>query len=141
MPAAIDITEIAPEHSFHPRPVGPLGETRSAVQPVPANAIKKFRDGAQSAPKTIRLAAILDARLKVTKPFIVEVDRTGAQVTARAQEIEEFGIGPHTGDALEDLGKTIAELYFTLEQRAEDLGPDLRRVRAVLHQHLHQVHA
>ncbi len=53
-------------------------------------------------------------------------------VIAQAEELDEFGFGKNLSEALSDLQGAIVELYFTLEQEEDRLGPDLRRVWAIL---------
>jgi hypothetical protein len=90
-------------------------------------------------PDPLWFAPTIDARLKIVKPFRVVVARDGENVTATAEEIDEFGYGLNAGDALSDLGKTIAELYLSLEGALVVSG-ELARVRAVLETHIVRVH-
>ncbi|MGP8246808.1 MAG: hypothetical protein ACLQVN_20105 [Bryobacteraceae bacterium] len=93
----------------------------------------------QAIPNPLWFAPTIDARLKIEQPFCVRVAHDGGTATAVVEEINEFGYGAHAGDALSDLGKTIAELYFSLE-KATDLSDDLARVRAILQAHIRRVH-
>jgi len=86
-------------------------------------------------------APAIDARLKVHTPFRVRIVSSGEGVSAHAPEIEEFGHGPNRGEALDDLGKTIAELYFSLASERERLAPDLAGVLKSLEEHITRVHA
>lgn len=92
----------------------------------------------QAIPDPLWFAPTIDARLKIHEPFCVRISRSGEVVTAVAEEIEEFGYGPNASDALSDLGKTIAELYLSLE--GADLSGDLATVRAILERHIRRVH-
>ena len=49
-----------------------------------------------------------------------------------APELNEFGFGENLPVALSDLQAAIAELYLTLEEEQERLGPDLSSVWDVL---------
>ena len=85
-------------------------------------------------------APAIDARLKVHTPFHVRIVPSGGGVSAHAPEIEEFGYGTNRGEALDDLGKTIAELYFSLASERERLSPDLYGVLKSLEEHITRVH-
>ena len=78
----------------------------------------------------------VDGRLKISKPFIVSVERNEGVVTAWVEEINEFGYGSNSGEALYDLGKTLAELYFSLKDSIDRLSPDLRSVWLRLNEHI-----
>jgi hypothetical protein len=85
-------------------------------------------------------APAIDGRLKVHTPFNVRIVSSGHGVSAHAPEIEEFGYGTNRGEALDDLGKTIAELYFSLAADREKLSQDLHGVLKSLEEHITQVH-
>jgi hypothetical protein len=85
-----------------------------------------------SGPWDIQLGAIPDARLRFKRPLAVRVYREDGVYIAYAPDIEEFGSGDDRWLALRDLGKTIAELFFSLEARKDQLGPDLVRYLEVL---------
>jgi hypothetical protein len=78
----------------------------------------------------------VDGRLKISKPFIVSVERNEGLVTAWVEEINEFGYGSNSGEALYDLGKTLVELYFSLKDSIDRLSPDLRSVWLRLNEHI-----
>jgi hypothetical protein len=77
-----------------------------------------------------------DGRLKIVKPFVVTVQRTEGVVTAWVEEMNEFGYGSNSGEAFHDLGKTLAELYFSLKETADRLSPDLHSVWLRLTEHI-----
>jgi hypothetical protein len=89
-------------------------------------------------PNPLSFAPTIDARLKIKRPFLVRIERDGNVSAAVAEEINEFGYGCNTGEALMDLGRTIAELYLSLAS-ATNLSGDLARVRAVLEDHIQRV--
>jgi len=84
----------------------------------------------------VLFAPSIDARLKITEPFVVKVERHEGVVTARIEEIDEFGYGSNSGEALYDLGQTLAELYFSLWDNAGRLSPDLHSVGLKLNAHI-----
>ena len=81
-------------------------------------------------------APTIDGRLKITKPFEVTVERSEGTVTAHVEEINEFGYGSNSSEALYDLGKTLSELYFSLKDDADRLSPDLHSVWLKLNEHI-----
>jgi hypothetical protein len=81
-------------------------------------------------------APAIDGRLKINKPFEVTVERSGGTVTAHVEEIDEFGYGSNSSEALYDLGKTLSELYFSLKEDADRLSPDLHSVWLKLNEHI-----
>jgi hypothetical protein len=89
------------------------------------------------ASRTFGFAPTIDGRLRIVKPFTVELEEIEeGGFVARIDEIDEFGIGPSSGDALHDLGKTLAELYFSLREQSPRLSPDLQSVLKALSQHI-----
>ena len=85
-------------------------------------------------------APLVDARLKVHTPFAVRIINSGDGVSAHAAEIQEFGYGTNRGEALDDLARTIAELYFSLDSERGRLSSDLDGVLKSLEQHITRVH-
>lgn len=83
-------------------------------------------------PGEIMLGHLRDGRLKVRKPFNVKMDLEGAQYVAEATELDEFGFGNNASEAIIDLQHAVAELYFTLQEEKEKLGPDLLRIWNVM---------
>ncbi len=58
---------------------------------------------------------------------------------AVVQELEEYGLGDTRSEALEDLRKTLQELYLTLEHDAARLSADLLSVWTRLKNHVTRV--
>ena len=65
---------------------------------------------------------------------MVKCTKEDQHVITEAVEFNEFGFGKNFSEALSDLQRAIAELYFTLEQKQDRLGPDLQHVWANLQQ-------
>jgi len=61
-------------------------------------------------------------------PFEVVFQASGSGVSAVVPELNEYGFGVDRPEALEDLRKTLAELYFCLESQAERLSSDLANI-------------
>jgi hypothetical protein len=89
-----------------------------------------------SFPRTIQLGSIPDVRLRVIRPIAVELSREGESVIASVPELEEFGQGSTSSDALNDLGFSLAELLLSLQENQSRLGPDLVRLLGKLQTYL-----
>lgn len=95
-------TEVAPKMSGI-KPLTP----KSEVFETKAQAPERFR------PKDeLLFAPTVDARVKIRQPFLVHLATADEGVSAYVDEIGEFGFGSNRGEALDDLAKTISELYF-----------------------------
>lgn len=87
-------------------------------------------------PKHVRFGAVVHPKIRIVRPIPIEISYEKQTVIARFRDIEEFGCGSSTSLALEDLGKTIAELFLELQAQKPKLGPDLQRIYLVLRRHL-----
>ena len=85
-----------------------------------------------SPPEPFTLGSLRDGRLRVVEPIAVAPILEGGKHVFEAPELNEFGFGDNPSEALSDLQAAIAELYFTLEEDQELLGPDLSTVWGVL---------
>ena len=79
-------------------------------------------------PTEIMIGSLRDGRLRVMQPIRVKFSRDGAGFIAEAIDLNEFGFGGNQSEAVADLQHVIAELYFSLRDERNRLGPDLRRV-------------
>jgi hypothetical protein len=134
----VTISEVTPRGMPVP-PAAPETELRSPVvhadAPTPPREAPELLRRSTVAEKLL-FAPTIDGRLKITKPFEVTVERSGGTVTAHVEEIDEFGYGSDSGEALYDLGKTLSELYFSLKEDADRLSPDLHSVWLKLNEHI-----
>lgn len=89
-------------------------------------------DGATAAPATVALGFLRDGRLRVRAAIEVAIREADGQIIAEAEELNEFGSGDNQAEAIIDLQHAIAELYFSLEEDKDRLGPGLEKVWAVL---------
>ena len=92
-------------------------------------------------PEPFTLGSLRDGRLRVVEPIEVLPMFEGGTYVVEAPELNEFGFGDNLSEALSDLQAAIAELYFTLEDEQERLGPDLSSVWAELSQKVRKVDA
>jgi hypothetical protein len=83
-------------------------------------------------PEEMLLGSLRDGRLRVISPLKVKISHEGKHAIAEAVELDEFGFGANVSEAIVDLQRTIAELYFTLEKEQKRLGVDLQRIWGVL---------
>ena len=79
----------------------------------------------EPAPDRILLATLGDGRLRVRAPFLVLLTTENQDYIAEVEELNEFGFGKNPSEAVADVRRAVAELYFTLEQEQNRLGPDL----------------
>jgi len=100
--------------------------------------LSQMPDGMQPKDELL-FAPAIDPRLKISSPFRVQIVRSNDGISAHIAEIEEFGHGANRGEALDDLGKTIAELYISLTSRREKLSTDLAGVLKSLEEHIIRV--
>ena len=78
--------------------------------------------------RSVFLQSLHDDRLRLAGPLAVFVEDDGHQVIASSADLEVFGYGETEAEALEDLRRTICDLYVELQERPRDLGPLPQRV-------------
>jgi len=61
--------------------------------------------------------------LRLRNPIAVSLEDDGTQVIASAYDLDLFGYGETESDALDDLRRTIVDLYLTLRENVNDLSP------------------
>ncbi len=83
-------------------------------------------------PCKILFGAMPHPRLRFKQPLEVGLFAEQGSVVACAETVDEFGHGDSMGEALDDLGKTLAELFLTLEEESKRLGHDLQECFAKL---------
>jgi hypothetical protein len=87
-------------------------------------------------PKHVLFAASYNPRLRIIRPIPVELSRRQGQFYARFTAADEFGVGPSMSMSLEDLGKTLAELFIGLSEKRDHLGRDLLALHAKLSRYI-----
>ncbi len=80
--------------------------------------------------------ASLHPLLHTLKPFLVTFERLDSGTAAYIQDLEEYGFGENRSEALDDLRRTLAELYFSLEHEQNRLSGYLSSVWQVLQCHV-----
>ena len=96
----------------------------------PLEPLAGFMDSAtdsrlEPAPTRILLGTLGDGRLRVRSPILVLLTTENHDYIAEVEELNEFGFGKNPSEAIADVRRALAELYHTLEQEQERLGPDL----------------
>ena len=89
---------------------------------------------AEATPAVLTLASLHHPRLRLRTPLSLRIERENEHVTAWSDDLEEIGYGPTLGAAIEDLQRTIVELYESLHAEQERLGPDMARLWGVVQQ-------
>jgi hypothetical protein len=87
----------------------------------------------------LRYGGSIHPELRTVVPFDVRFERTQSGYAAVVHELEEYGLGDTRSEALEDLRKTLQELYLSLEQDKARLSEDLLSVWTRLKSHLIQI--
>jgi hypothetical protein len=77
-------------------------------------------------PGKVLFGAMPDRRLRFRRPVPLQVYEEDGSIIARSPELDEFGCGTSVADALQDIGKTLAEEYVFLHEQADQLGEALR---------------
>jgi len=73
--------------------------------------------------RPLLLYSLRHPQLKLSSPIAVSLEDDGMQIIAAAYDLDVFGYGETEGEALDDLRRTITDLYFTLKDDANALGP------------------
>ena|SRR5579864_6713315 len=87
-------------------------------------------------PKSMRLGVIHSPQLQLKKAISVEISRKKDAVVANARDLQEFGCGVTMSDAIDDLSKGLAELFFRLESDQARLSKDLQKLWDKLSQYV-----
>lgn len=108
-------------------------ESETAVAPRVSEFPILPLDRPRSIPDTFLLASVRHGALRVARPFNVAIWREDEHVVAHATEVNEFGWGTTLSEAVTDLQRALAALFYTLSSEEEErLGPELRAARAML---------
>jgi hypothetical protein len=75
----------------------------------------------------IEIGSLLDNRLRMREPLILEIEREEEFYIAKSKELNEFGYGMDPISAVQDMRNTLAELYWQLKENQDRLGSDLAR--------------
>lgn len=76
----------------------------------------------------VTLESLTDGRLRLREAIAVKVLEESGQIIAAAEELNEYGSGDSQAEAITELQYAIADLYFSLEEDKDRLGPGLQKV-------------
>jgi hypothetical protein len=111
----------------------PKMEEMKVLELVPLS-IASMRLGIKQLPDHFYVGALRDGRLRVVSPISVHLMVENEHIILESEEFDEFGFGNTFSEAIIDLQRAIAELYLTLAEEQNRLGPDLERVWSILQQ-------
>jgi hypothetical protein len=111
----------------------PKMEEMKVLELVPLS-IASMRLGIKQLIDHFYVGALRDGRLRVVSPISVHEMVENDHIILEAEELQEFGFGHTFSEAIIDLQRAIAELYLTLEEEQNRLGPDVERVWFILQQ-------
>jgi hypothetical protein len=69
-------------------------------------------------PVEIQLGGLLDPKLFFRKPLPVRLYKDQDVYVARSVQVDQFGYGSNVAEALDDLGRTLSEMYVYLSDAA-----------------------
>ena len=75
----------------------------------------------------IQIGSLLDHRLRMLEPVTLELEQEGEFYVAKCDDLDEYGYGFDPISAVQDIRKTIAELYWQLKDDRDRLGSGLAR--------------
>lgn len=107
-----------------------------AIRPLPITPGELMVAEPEAMPSRILLGTLSAPGHRVVKAIPVNLSLEEGMVVASWRDADEFGTGASMSSALEDLGRTVAELYESLDADKDRLGPDLVRIRGLLHEYV-----
>lgn len=72
--------------------------------------------------KSILMYSLHSPSLKLNEPLAVHLEYDKEEVVAFCYDLDIFGYGETETEALEDLRKTILDLYYELKENKDNLG-------------------
>jgi len=84
--------------------------------------------------KQIFIHSLHHPQLKFKEPVAVFLEDDGEQAIALCDDLDVFGYGDTESEALDDLRRTIADLYFELSENCQTLGPFPQKIWGYLTQ-------
>jgi len=73
--------------------------------------------------KSVLINSLHNPLLKLEEPLVAHLEYDDEGVIAFCYDLDIFGHGDTEGEALEDLRKTISDLFFELESNKDNMGP------------------
>lgn len=78
--------------------------------------------------KSVLVYSLHNPLLKLKEPLVAHLEYDEEGVIAFCYDLDIFGHGDTEGEALEDLRKTVSDLYFELEGNRNELGPFPKKI-------------
>ena len=76
--------------------------------------------------KTLFINSLHDSRLELKIPLPITLENDGYQFITYNPDMDIYGCGETEYESIEDLRKSIVDLYFDLKE--EELGSDLQKI-------------
>lgn len=74
---------------------------------------------------SVQIGSLLDARLRMSRPVTLAIEKDEDFFVAWHEELQEFGYGANPISAVQDFRNTLAQLYWQLKEDQDRLGADL----------------
>jgi hypothetical protein len=87
-------------------------------------------------PEKILFGALNDPEFQLIRPILLNVVSEESSVVLSWDEVNEFSVGSTLGEALDDFGQTVRELYRYLHRHDVKLGADLEEVKRILGEYI-----
>jgi len=84
--------------------------------------------------KPVLLYSLRHSRLSLKQPLAVSLEYEEDQVIAYAHDLDVFGYGENESEALDDLRRTVVDLYLELQEHSHDLADAARAIWRYLSQ-------
>jgi hypothetical protein len=111
-------------------------EKLKAFMESPAREEFELITSREDLPSVVQFGLIHDPRLQIVRAIPVNIRREGVTYVASWDEADEFGYGENRAEALDDFGRTISQLFITLNREKDTLGPSLLETLMLLQKHL-----
>ncbi len=108
-----------------------LGEPAVEVKDFPS-ITDRIGDHISATPVSILLGSLPDPVLFLREPITLDVEKEDGSFAVSSSEIDEFGVGEYLMDAVEDFQQSLVELYLTLRENQNSLGPAMMALWARL---------
>lgn len=105
------------------------GEISPVQIPVPIPYVTGVIDfpslNIKATPDKIVIGTLPIDTLRLRQPIIASIDKENDQFIAYVSQIDEYGFGNSPMQAIDDLRMTVLELYLSLKEKKDKLGPGL----------------
>jgi hypothetical protein len=102
---------------------------------IPVSVTVVFDASYPARPSSVLFGALADPTLRLRKAIPLDLSVEDSAVVLTWGGIDEFGVGQSMGEALDDFGVALVELYHRLHEPVQ-LGPDLENVKRILDEYI-----